>query len=371
MQSDFIDSMTKVINASGRMTKLGVSVQSGYVQSMMKYASDHYFIMDELYKKAGEEIAKLLGAADCVVTSSATSAISFTIASLICKDSKRMVADLPIMRNDILKNNVILPKGHNINYGAPIHTVIESAGGKVVEAGSVNQVTKDDVRECINENTLALMYVKSHHCVQKNMVSLKDMIDLANEFNIPILVDAAAEEDMHKYYDMGATFVIYSGSKALCGPSSGFVLCRSSEYANNMRLQYYGIGRSMKIGKENIFGLVAAVEEYISAKKSINVTADDIKDFIQSANNIDGITATLVQDEAGREIFRARLKFDPVSFGKSAGQVNMELHQGNPAIFARDYLVNLGYLDFDPRPLTSKGDLDLIIKRITGIAEEI
>ena len=369
MDNSFMKNIKKVINASGRMTKLGASTQSEYVQSMMRYAMENYFIMDDLYEKAGRRIADLLGAKDCVVTSSATSAIAFTIASLICKDSKKLVVDLPKAKKEIFLNNVVLPKGHNVDYGVPIHTIIELAGGRTIEAGSVNKVTKEDVKECINKNTLALMYVKSHHCVQKNMVSLEDMIDLSKEFNIPILVDAAAEEDMVKYYNMGANFVIYSGTKALGGPTSGFVLCRSSEHAENMRLQYNGIGRSMKLGKESIFGLVGAVEEYISREKHTSVTMNDINHFIKEANTVDGITATLSQDEAGRKIYRARLKFDPVFFGKNARQVNQELQQGDPAIFARDYLINQGFIDFDPRPLTSKKDLDIIIGRIKAIKE--
>lgn len=364
MQKTFETGMAEVINASGRMTKLGASVQSEYVQKMMQYASSRYFIMDELYVKAGEKIADLLGTVDCVVTSSASSGIAFVIASLICGDSTKRVVDLPTITVNLEKRNVVIPKGHNVDYGVPIHTVVEMAGGNVVEAGSANKATVEDVEGCIDENTIALMYVKSHHCVQKNMISLENMISIAKAHKIPILVDAAAEESLTKYYEMGADYVIYSGTKALCAPVSGLVLCNSKEAANKMRMHYYGIGRTMKIGKENIFGLVAAVEEYVREGNKCRIQIEDMESFVEKLNLVEGITASLIQDEAGRNIFRARVKFDEKRFGMSAYQVNRKLQNGNPAIFARDYQVNLGILDFDSRPLMSEEDLKKIYNRI-------
>lgn len=358
MKTNFKNKLKKIINASGRMTKLGVSTQSNYVQEMMKYASSHYFDIDQLYIESGAEIANLLGAEDAVVTSSASSGIVFTIASLICGDNDNLVENLILNKEKISRREVIIPKGHNVNYGAPIHTMIESAGGKVIDAGSSNKVTKKDVEGYISENTVALFYVKSHHAVQKNMISIEDMIDLSEKYNIPLVIDAAAEEDFTKYYNMGANFVVYSGAKALSGPSSGFVLCDNKENANNMRKQYYGIGRSMKIGKENIFGLVAAVEEYVENEgyKS-KVTKEDLEELVEKFNSIQGLSAKISQDEAGREIFRCKLSVDKKIFGIDAYELNKLLNNGNPAVYCREHELNLGNLSFDPRPLNSKEDL--------------
>ncbi|MGI6510663.1 MAG: hypothetical protein ACOX1L_08860 [Erysipelotrichaceae bacterium] len=257
MKTDLQSQLRKIVNASGRMTKLGVSTQSEYVQEAILYGSNNYFDMDELYVKAGNYIAEMLEAEDAVVTSCASSGIVFTIAGLVCGSNHRLIENLHIEKDDIKKREVIIPKGHSVDYGVPVHTMIELGGGKVVEAGNANKVTKLDVESYINENTIALFYVKSHHAVQKNMVSIKEMVELSKKHQIPLIIDAAAEEDFKTYYQQGADFVVYSGAKALCGPSSGFVLCRNKEHSSNLRKQYYGIGRSMKIGKENIFGLVA------------------------------------------------------------------------------------------------------------------
>lgn len=366
MKTNLQPRLRKIVNASGRMTKLGVSTQSKYVQECMLYGSNNYFDIDELYVQAGSYIAEILGAEDAVVTSCASSGIVFTIAGLICGSNHRLVENLHIEKDNISKREVILPKGHSVNYGAPVHTMIELGGGKVVEVGNANKVTKLDVESYISDKTLALFYVKSHHSVQKNMISIEEMYNLSQKYNIPLIIDAAAEEDLKTYYKQGADFVVYSGSKALCGPSSGFVLCRSKKQANNLRKQYYGVGRSMKIGKENIFGLVAAIEEYYKEKEPI-INMEDLQALVDKFNKVEGLSATIAQDEAGREIYRCKLHVDEKVFGISGYNLNEKLKSGNPGIYCREHEVNLGNLSFDPRPLTSKEDLDLIYETVLKI----
>lgn len=367
MKTKLKDNLKKVINSSGRMTKLGVSTQSEYVRNSILEATDSYFVIDELYVTAGKRIAKLCGSTDAVVTNSASSGIVTTIASIIAKDNHNLVVNLHRNLNDIKKREVVLPKGHSVDYGVTISTMIELGGGKVVEAGAANFANRREIEAAVTENTIALLYVKSHHSVQKNMISIEELVEVGKQYQIPVIIDAAAEEDMKVYYEKGADFVIYSGTKAICAPTSGFVLCRNQKDADNLRLQYYGVGRAMKIGKENVFGLVAALEEYMDKGLNLPVQKEDMEEFVRKANEIEGITASLIQDEAGRAIFRGSLKFDTDKFGKSADQVNKELNKGNPAIYNRDHQHNLGILNFDPRPLTSKDQLTTILNRIKEI----
>lgn len=371
MKTNFKNNLKNIINASGKMTKLGVSTQSKYVREQMLYATQNYFDMDELYSKSGAYIASLLDAEDCVVTSSASAAIVFIVASLICGSNDRLIENINIEKDFIDKREVIIPKGHSVNYGVAIHTMIELGAGKVIEAGNSNMVTKNEVESCINKNTLALFYVKSHHAVQKNMITIDEMLELSKKHNIPMIIDAAAEEDFTSYYKKGIDFIIYSGAKALSGPSSGFVLCKNKTHASNMRKQYYGIGRSMKIGKENIFGLVASIEEYIQNNgPKINVTYEDLEEIVSKFNKIEGIKSEIVQDEAGRKIYRCKINIDEKKFGLNAKEVNIKLNLGSPAIFCRDYESNLGNLYFDPRPLINKNQLESIYERILEIGEK-
>lgn len=359
-----------VINASGRMTALGVSTINDEVAKALVDAAQSYVVIDELLRWAGKKVGSLIGCADACLTSSAAAGIALSVASLICKDNLQMVQHFYETIRKVTKRQVILLKGHSINFGAPVSTMLELGGGEVVEVGYANSSNLNDVRNAVNEDTLAIVFVKSHHCVQKGMVGIREGIEFANEIKIPCIVDAAAEEDLSMYMHMGADFVCYSGAKAICGPTSGFVACKSEEYANNMRLQYGGIGRAMKIGKENMMGLVKAIEMYQTEKQVCIVGVDDLNDFAVRINQIEGLSCSIVQDEAGRLIYRAKIDFDKAKYGMNAKEVAEALSKRNPAIYTRGHQANLGSLSIDPRPLNSKEELAEIYESLVQLKKE-
>jgi D-glucosaminate-6-phosphate ammonia-lyase len=95
-----------------------------------------------------------------------------------------------------MANEVVTLRGHNVDYGAPITSAIRLGGGRVVEVGSSNLAARWQLESAITDNTAALLYVKSHHCVQKGMLSIADFVQVAQVHNLPLIVDAAAEEDL-------------------------------------------------------------------------------------------------------------------------------------------------------------------------------
>lgn len=357
-----------VINASGRMTKLGVSTISKGVGETLVEAAGNYVVIDDLLVYAGKKIGEMIGTEDACVTSSASAAIALAVASLICKDDLQKVQHLFDILPNVKKREVILLKGHNVDFGAPLAEMIQLGGGKVVEAGYANGSELDDIAHAVNENTLAVFFVKSHHCVQKDMVDAKAVIHLANRLEIPCIVDAAAEEDLSLYAKMGADFVCYSGAKAIEGPTSGFAACKSTGLAANMRLQYKGIGRAMKVGKECTMGLLKAIEEYLAGEHVCIVKKADMEQFTEQINGIRGCTARMIQDEAGREIYRCRIDFNPAEYGMDAKTAVKKLQEGETAIFTRDYQANIGSIAIDPRPLNSLDELDTIYRRIKELA---
>uniref|UniRef100_UPI0028A83449 PLP-dependent transferase n=1 Tax=Lacrimispora sp. TaxID=2719234 RepID=UPI0028A83449 len=277
-----------VINASGRMTKLGVSTISKEVGETLVEAAGNYVVMDDLYALAGKKIGSMIGTEDACVTSSASAGIALAVASLICKDNLQKVKHLYDILPSEPKREVILLKGQNVDFGAPIGEMIQVGGGKIVEAGYANGSTVDDMEQAVTEHTLAIFFVKSHHCVQKEMADVRSVIYLANRLGIPCIVDAAAEEDLKIYAAMGADFVCYSGAKAIEGPTSGFVACKTRELADHMRLQYKGIGRTMKVGKECTMGLLKAIEEYLDGGKRSPVTKEELERFAVRVGEIRG-----------------------------------------------------------------------------------
>ena len=210
----------------------------------------------------------------------------------------------------ISRREVVLLKGHNVDFGAPVAEMIQLGGGKVVEVGYANGSRLEDIEHAVNENTLAVFFVKSHHCVQKDMVDVQDVVKLANRLHVPCIIDAAAEEDLSRYMAMGADMVCYSGAKAIEGPTSGFVACKTTELA------------------------------------------------------------ALIQDEAGREIYRAKITFHKETYGYSAKEMLSRLQEGEYAVYTRDYQANIGSLAIDPRPLNSLDELEYIYKRISEIGKE-
>lgn len=353
-----------VINASGRMTALGVSTIAKETAEYMFSAASNYVVIDELLDKAGELISPFTGAEDTCVTPNTSAAICLSIAAIMTGKDMAKIERIPDTTG--MKNEVIIQKGHCVDYGAPITQIIRTAGAKPVEVGFSNKTNAYSIEGAINENTACLLYVKSHHCVQKGMVSLEDMIKIAHDHNLPIVVDASAEEDLRKYIAMGADVVCYSGAKAIEGPTSGMATGKK-EIISAMKLHYKGFGRVMKIGKENMMGLVKAVEIYSNRDEEAHAKMNEEKvdSLIEALKDVNNIKVSKVFDEAGRKICRCSVTILPES-GKTAKEVVKELEGGSPAIYTRNHYVNLGTINFDPRPMID-GDVEKIALRLKEI----
>ena len=352
--------LQKVINASGRMTILGVSVLSEECAESFKEGSQNFVVIEDLMEKAGEIVSKYTGGEDSCVVSSASAGIAISTASLITKDSITAAENLHILETK--KREIIIQKGHVVNYGAPVKTMIELGGGKLVEVGQSNLSSEENITGNITENTVGLFYVKSHHSVQKGMLSLEKMIEIGKKYNLPVIVDAAAEEDLEKYIRMGADLVIYSGSKALEGAASGFITGKK-ELIRNCKLQYKGIGRAMKVDKGVIMCLLKALEIYSlrDEKKIDEENRKKAEKLSELLGNINGTETSVVKDEAGRDIYRTELKLQ-----EDASGVIKKLETGNPAIYTRNYYKNQGKIHFDMRSVDEK-DLVLIAERIREV----
>jgi len=134
-----------VINASGRMTKLGVSTISKGVGETLVEAAGNYVVIDDLYAYAGKRIGDLIGTADACVTSSASAGIALAVASLICGGNLQKVKHLYDLMPSVTKKEVIVLKGHNVDFGAPVAEMVQIAGGKIVEAGYANGASVEDI----------------------------------------------------------------------------------------------------------------------------------------------------------------------------------------------------------------------------------
>jgi len=343
--------LKQVINASGRMTILGVSTPAADVVETVQYGLNHYFEIKDLVDKTGAYIAGLLGCEDAVVVSCASAGIAQSVAAVIVKDDDWLLDNLHAAPLEV-PHDIVVPKGHNVNYGAPVGTMVALGGGRLVEAGYANECSAAQLSAAVTSQTAAILYIKSHHCVQKSHLSVEQAAAVARQHGVPLIVDAAAEEDLQRYYQNGADLVIYSGAKAIEGPTSGLVMGRG-QYVAWVKRQSQGIGRAMKVGKEGILGLTHAIENYLRQPKVTGAEmVEKMTPFIENLNGLDGISARVVWDAAGRDIARAEIHFDEAKIGLATSEVVQRLKTGATAIYFRGYKANEGIVEADVRSVS-------------------
>jgi len=350
--------VSRVINASGMMTALGGSTISTETGAAMAAAGQQQVVIDELQRQAGAEIARLLGTGDAMVTTGAAAGIALMVAALVAGSDVTRVEALPDPGD--APNEIIIQAGHVVNFGAPVRQMVALGGGKARPVGSTNQVHEAHLTGAINANTAGVLFVQSHHCVQKGMLTLERTIALSHDAGLPVILDAAAEEDVKHFATCGVDLVTFSGGKAIGGPASGIIAGRA-DLIEACRAQLAGIGRPMKIGKEGIIGLITALHAYLDRDVSVlRAQQGEIVDELLSAfDAIPGVQTRRLEDEAGRGIERAAIDLP----AERALELARYLRAGSPPIYPRGHLLNLGLVAFDPRPLSPE-DVQVIVSRV-------
>lgn len=361
--------LESAINSSGKMTALGGSVLAPEVTDAMAAAGREHVVIADLMVEAGRWIAGVVGTEDACVSSGASSGVAIAVASVIAGTSKPLIQGLPGRVGKPFE--IVIQKGHSVDFGAPITQMIALGGGQAVEVGSVNRVDVTDIEGAIGPDTAAVMFVQSHHTVHKGMVSLAETIRVAHERGIPVILDAAAEDDLQRWARSGADIVVFSGGKAIGGPTSGIV-CGSRELMTAARAQYAGIARPMKVGKEQVMGLIAALTSFTASEADAVADGQAQRARMQAiATRLSlhhGIDAVVEQDDAGREIYRAVFTVRPES-GTTAPLIAAALAASTPPMYVRDNKAAAGQLALDPRPLTTKEE-SILLDRLDEILTE-
>ncbi len=348
-----------VINASGRMTLLGATALEPQVAQAMVEASQCYVNMMELEERAGERIARITGAEAGCMTAGAASGIAMGIAAFMTGVDVGRIQALPDTTG-LKKTRILIQTGHLCNFAA----MARLAGATLVPIGWTNFVTPGHLESAIDEQTAGMLFIISHHVIQKGMLSLQQCIEACHARGVPVLVDAAAEEDLTSYVAQGADLVAYSGGKAIGGPSFG-MLCGKADYIQACRAQHWGIARAMKVTKEGTLGFLTALELYASRDRAAEKRrlAEINALLLEGLKGLAGTDVATVQDEAGREISRVELRLDEKALGVSATDLITFLRSGDPAIVTRDHKANLGVIAIDPRPI-SLDEARLIVDRV-------
>jgi uncharacterized pyridoxal phosphate-dependent enzyme len=201
------------------------------------------------------------------------------------------------------------------------------------------------------------------------MIPLSRCIELCQAFQVPVIVDAAAEEDLTYYISAGADLVTYSGGKAFSGPTVGFITGRA-DLIESCELQFRGIARTMKVGKEQIFGLLAAMDEYQNLDKTAHRAELKSRNqkIMDEMEGLNCYSLALKPDEAGREFSRVAVSARDGNF--AIRDLVHFLSIGNPSIRTRNHHIDQGLILIDPRELKEK-DPQAVIDRLKDFARQL
>ncbi len=328
-----------IINAAGTYTHLGGSLMPPEVISAMNDAAQGYVPIRDLTKATGERIAQLTGNEAALVTTGAAGAIFVGTCACIAGDDAEKAKRLPF--TDGMKNEVVTQKLHLTGWTRQC----EAAGGRLVEVEY-----KDQMERAINGRTAMLYFLVAdkHFGTYRDQpnapggkVSLAECVAIAKAARIPILVDAAAElpppENLSAYTKQGVDLVAFSGGKGLRGPQNAGLLLGRKDLINiaaTFQSPYSGIGRDLKIAKETMIGMVAAIERYVKVDH-----AAEWKEWARQIDYMRGVLAKVSGVETGyvpREITnhvpRLWVKWDETAFNFSREDCFKALQDGEPSI---------------------------------------
>lgn len=297
------------------------------------------------------------------MTACTAAGLTLGVAASMTGNDPGKVAQLPDTTG--LKNEVVLQKGHAVNFGVPVTQMIRLAGARPVEVGTVNGTAEHHLKHALGDRTAAVMFVVSHHTARFGCIPLKRVAEIAHEQGIPVIVDGAAQEAMVKQtIAAGADLAVCSGHKYLSGATSGIV-CGREDLVRAVYLQNRGIGRPMKVGKEGIVGAMAALEHRMRLNLADWEAGQDRKMYhiLERLSGIEGIALSVDPDPNGNPFSRARVTVDPARAGLTAAILSRAMADGDPSIRLRAHHVDEGYFNVDAIEMTDE-EVDLTCDRL-------
>jgi len=323
----------RVVNAATTYTALGGVALPPAVVAAMADASKSCVSMEELHLAAGRRVAALTRNEAGLVTSGCATAIVLGVLAAITDGRPERIAK--VHHDNTLARNVVMHRAHRI----PYDRAIELAGARIVEVGNVLQTFAWELEAAIDDTTAAVFWVAGSHLPQTTL-SLEETVAIAHAKGVPVIVDAAAQlppvSNLWNYTQgCGADVVTFSGGKGLAGPqASGLLLGRADliEAARLNAAPFQRLARPMKVGKEEICGLVAALELYLARDHDADARnwRRTVDQWMNDFGDLEGISLHREDsNEAGQPVPRLGLTFASIA---RAEQVEATLWNDSPRI---------------------------------------
>lgn len=348
------------INTTATLTINGGSRTLPEVVAAIEQASHYHVNLDELMEKAGARLAELLKVEWGMVTSGAAAAASHATAACIVGSDPEKMQQLPDLRR--LKNQVIMPRESRNVYDHATRTL----GVEIIEVDSVAEL-----ESALGPRTAMIQILGSHF--GKSRFGLPQVAPIAKKAGVPIFVDAAADYLIvpNPYIALGADLVAYSGGKIIRGPQTAGLLVGRKDlvraaWANSA--PHHAFGRAMKVSKEEVVGMVVAVETFVT-KRDIQSEFREWESWYahisERITQVPGVKTQVNGPVRGGPFPTLSISWDPAQVGLTAGEVGRQLLDGEPRIMS--HASGNGYT-FAIRPAAMRpDDYKIVAERLTQV----
>jgi len=334
-----------IINAAGTITSLGGSLMPPQVTDAMAAASRAFVDMAELHLAAGKRIAELVGVEAAHVSAGAAAGISLMVAACMTGTDREKIRRLPDAAG--MPDRLVVQRAHR----NPFDQAARLPGARFVEIGPDAQ----ELRQALDSQTAAVFCTFAWFCMDESL-PFPLVVELAHEAGVPVIVDAAAElppaQNLSRFVREGADLVTFSGGKGMRGPQcTGLILgrgdlveaCRLNDNPN------MGVGRPMKVGKEEIVGLVKAVELYLSQDHALveAVWERRVAHVIEALSDLDHVRVLRqLPYGIGQLVPHAAVSWDQKALGLTVQEMGQRLRSGSPRVTVQ--LITPGIYDDAP-----------------------
>lgn len=318
------------INAAGTYTALTASLPHPEVIKAINYAALQFVKLDDLHDRVGERIAELLKCEAAMVTSGAASAITLGMAGILAGEDPEKASRIPTDLTG-MKSEVISQKSHRVGYDH----AFRNCGVKLIEVE-----TRKELEAAINEKTAMLWFYNNQNPI--GQVKDQEIVAIGKKYGIPTMNDCAADvppvENLWKYTQMGFDLVCFSGGKGLRGPqSAGLLLGRKNliqSARKNASPNGDTVGRGMKVNKEEILGMLVALEIYLAKDHQQDwiMWEKQVKLIHDAAASVPGVKPEIHVPAIANHVPSLNVKWDSSKVKATADEIRKSLSNGHPSI---------------------------------------
>jgi uncharacterized pyridoxal phosphate-dependent enzyme len=324
--------LTRVINAAGSYTPLGVSRSPAEVAAAASAALQHWFVIEELHQLVGERLAAWANAEAAMVTHCAAAGITLCTAAAIAGSDPERVAQLP--ETSGLARRVVLPAGHAVNYGHPIVQDIRLAGGVPSLAGCAEGCSLEALRMALDAPDVVALLLVASRLTTGAALDLAAAVRLAHQRGVPAIIDGAAQDwRARDLIATGCDAWVVSGHKYMASPTAGLVI-GTRDFVHAVRAQERGIGRAMKVTKEALLGVLAALDHRDTLDRHTweALERERARRVAAAIDELPGLRANAVPDPVGMPFDRVSVTVDPAVVGTDAQGLAARLETGSPSV---------------------------------------